>query len=112
MCRAISCGSEHSAFVFSGDDQDESVIYTVGRGDCGQLGHTERELHTITPSPVVHPVLAGRKIESVVCGEECTFIIAGYYQPKSLVSTCTKVLGKSKDGLLLRYSDVDYIATT
>ena len=96
----------------SGDDQDECVVYTVGRGDCGQLGHTEKELHTSTPSQVLHPILAGRKIESVVCGEECTFILAGYYQPKSLVSTCARVLGRTKAEFLLDYTNIDDMVKT
>jgi centromeric protein E len=65
----VVCGYYHTAFINS-----QGVLFTVGRGVCGQLGNGKAEnSHEI--QPVTHP-LNHVPVEAVACGFQHTLCVA------------------------------------
>lgn len=77
--RQVACGGEHSVMLCEDND-----LYTVGAGNRGQLcqGHLEG----CTEPKLAMPLRKqGRELIQIACGNNCTLILAGRFQPPCLM---------------------------
>jgi alpha-tubulin suppressor-like RCC1 family protein len=87
----VACGGEHSVFLC-----DDGEVYSVGMGAKGQLGHgNTTNLHV--PQLLRHLKMTRREIFQIACGNNCTLILAGNFQPLSLQELCAETIQKSDD---------------
>jgi alpha-tubulin suppressor-like RCC1 family protein len=106
--KQIACGGEHS--VALGVD---NKVYTFGAGNKGQLGHEsqgvagrvsdEQEAATTLAKSEYVPRLVGsirktrRDIHQVACGNNCTLILAGCFNPPTLMERCIEVISETPE---------------
>ena len=82
----IACGGEHSVALTEGGD-----VYTFGAGNKGQLGHG-KTANEHFPCLLTDLKKTRRDVHQVACGNNCTLILAGYFNPPSLLQRCTEVI--------------------
>ena len=104
--RQIACGGEHSVAL-----TEDGEVYSFGAGNKGQLGHGKTPAATVgeggphapTPPPPVlqnehfPAMLVGlkktrRDVHQVACGNNCTLILAGCFNPPPLQKKCMEVV--------------------
>jgi len=78
----IACGGEHSVAL-----TEDGEVYTFGAGNKGQLGHG-LAANEHFPRLLEELHRTGRDVHQVACGNNCTLILAGVYNPHSLVQIC------------------------
>ena len=78
----MALGGEHSIFVSA-----ENEIFVTGEGSRGQLGTGEADGYTV-PTFLREFFCSGSKIYQVACGNSCSMIIAGKFNPVSLKILC------------------------
>ena len=79
---AVSCGGEHTAVQL-----EDGAVLTFGAGGVGQLGHG-REANENFPRVVRELRRCHREVLQVACGNNSTIVLAGAFQPASLVDLC------------------------
>ena len=82
----LALGGEHSVLVTTHND-----VYVAGEGSRGQLGTGENE-RCVTPVLLEKIKKTGREILQVTCGNSCTVMLVGKFNPVSLAQTCTEVV--------------------
>jgi len=82
----IACGGEHSVALTECGD-----VYTFGAGNKGQLGHGGLANEHF-PALLTDLKKTRRDVHQVACGNNCTLILAGYFNPPSLLQRCTEVI--------------------
>ena len=84
----MACGGEHTTVLLATGE-----VYTFGSGKLGQLGHpgTKNEHY---PKLVKSLKDMRRKVFQVACGNNCTIILAGPFQPPTLFELCLEVVMK------------------
>jgi len=67
-------------------------VYTFGAGHKGQLGHGPRLTNEHFPSLLRSLKRTRRDISQVACGNNCTLILAGAFNPPTLLNRCMEVI--------------------
>jgi hypothetical protein len=84
--KQIACGGEHTAILFNDND-----VATTGSGAKGQLCHGTC-INTSTPKNIVSIKESGRAVKHIACGNYCTLILAGRFQPIPLRRLCAETV--------------------
>lgn len=82
----IACGGEHSVALLKNGE-----VYTFGAGNKGQLGHGSTN-NEYFPQVLCSLKASRRLVHQVACGNNCTLILAGSFNPPSLLARCMEVL--------------------
>jgi alpha-tubulin suppressor-like RCC1 family protein len=84
--KQLACGGEHTAILF--DDND---VATMGSSQKGQLGHgTYKSI--CEPTNILSIKESGRVVTQIACGNYCSLILAGRYQPIPLRRLCAETI--------------------
>lgn len=85
----VACGGEHSVMLCSDND-----LYSVGAGNRGQLG--QGDLEGCTDPKLSKPLRrAGRSLMQIACGNNCTLVLAGRFQPSLLMRLAGETIRKT-----------------
>jgi len=98
----VACGGEHSVALC--DDND---LYTVGAGNRGQLG--QGHLNGCTEPKLSLPLRNdGRELKQIACGNNCTLVLAGKFQPPCLMRVSATAVKSSTTAMerLTTHSEV------
>ena len=92
--KQIACGGEHSVAL-----ADDGEVFAFGAGGKGQLGHGGDLRNEHFPALVLDLKRTRRDVHQVACGNNCTLILAGSFNPPSLLQKCMEVV-RSHPGLM------------
>uniref|UniRef100_A0A7S2HV15 RCC1-like domain-containing protein n=1 Tax=Octactis speculum TaxID=3111310 RepID=A0A7S2HV15_9STRA len=86
----IACGGEHTVALCK--EENGSKVFSFGAGNKGQLGHGTPLANENFPRLVIDLKRTRRNIHQVACGNNCTVILAGTFNPPSLFDRAIEVI--------------------